>query len=151
MLFKYITKRTLVSKNTSIDKHFSLCVPYFPPVATHPLGLLSETHFLSPPPLSRLPGKRPRPLPAPLSQPLPLFFSLPYGQHLRVSYPFSLPSVFSPYQNHPGTSRFISRSQMKVQVTPSTTQLVPSLQANNNINNTVGSASMGELASKGNA
>lgn len=56
-IFNYITKRTSVSKNTGIDQHFSLRVPYFPHVATHPVGLLPETHFLSPPPLSGPPGR----------------------------------------------------------------------------------------------
>lgn len=64
------------------------------------------------------------------------FFCLPHTGHLKVFYHFSLLPISSPYQNPPGTSRFIPRSQLKVQVFPSPTLLVSSHQANNNISHT---------------
>lgn len=62
-----------------------------------------------------------------------LFSCLPHTGHLKAFHHFSLLPVFSPYQNPPGTSRFIPRSQLKVQVLPSVTLWASSHQANNNI------------------
>lgn len=72
-------------------------------------------------------------LPPPASPP---FFSLPHTDHWKVFHHFSLLPVLSPYQNPPGTSRFIPRSQLKVQVLPSVTLPTSSHQANNNISHT---------------